>query len=133
MVMQQAGINYEITEPVFYGGGDENGKIQFVHTMDWSVPNTRHITSEIGVTSEVSILAAIARDQGPRLWRCIMGQRISNYGELESEVQGQVQWTNNPCWLTIPATPELIFSGLADEQWIHSIEEAGRKEVANWF
>jgi putative transcriptional regulator len=132
-VLRNAGIAAYNNDPVFYGGPDEPHRVQFIHTLDWAVPNTRQINDELGITSETSILAAIATDEGPEKWRCVMGQRVVSSGGLEGEMSGAHPWKPGHRWLTVPATADLIFKGTLDEQWLHAIDVAGKQEVANWF
>jgi putative AlgH/UPF0301 family transcriptional regulator len=117
---------------VHYGGPEEQGRVQVVHSMDWAVANTRQLSEEIGITSELSILTAIAADEGPREWRCIVGQRSLAPGELEGELSGEYPWTPEHRWLTVDATIQTVF-GMGDHHWIKTIEIAGQQRISTWF
>lgn len=132
-VMHSSGIEHINKSPVFNGGPDELGRIQFIHTLDWQCPSTKIITKEIGVTQEVSILAAIANDEGPKNWRCVMGHRISGPGHLDGEMAGVKPWLPEHRWLMIPATVETVFGQIGDQQWLNAINIGTKQEVANWF
>jgi putative transcriptional regulator len=118
---------------VYYGGPDEPNKVQFLHTLDWAVANTQRINNHLGITSETSILAAIAANEGPRAWRCYIGQRILGPGELEGELLGEYPWIPGHRWLQVPADIMTVFAGEQDHQWISAVETAGRQEVSSWF
>jgi putative AlgH/UPF0301 family transcriptional regulator len=133
-VLENAGIQCsEWKGLAYYGGPMEQNRVQIVHTLDWAVANTRQITDEIGITNETSILAAIAANEGPRAWRCVVGQRILGPGELEGEMSGEHPWSDGHRWLTVPAEVNTVFGGSGDQQWLNGIELAGRKEIASWF
>jgi putative AlgH/UPF0301 family transcriptional regulator len=132
-VLRNAGIESNRREPLFFGGLDETNRVQFIHSLDWATPNTKQITEEIGLTADNSILTAIAADDGPRYWRCCMGQRMLVPGNLEGEILGEPPWDPGDRWMTVPATLDLVFSGTGDEQWISAIETAAKTEVDTWF
>ena len=132
-VMKSSGVECISKNPVFHGGPDEPGRIQFVHSLDWQCPSTKVVSKEIGVTQEVSILAAIADDEGPDYWRCISGHRVGHHGQIEGELAGFDPWIPQHRWLIIPATIENVFGCIGDQQWLKAIETSSKIEVASWF
>jgi putative transcriptional regulator len=132
-IMSSSGIDFKSNSPVFYGGPDEPSRIQFVHTLDWQCPSTKVLNKHIGVTQELSILSAIAADEGPEYFRCITGHRVSGPGHLDGELQGQAPWIPQHRWLVIPATVDTVFGQIGDQQWLNAISIGTKQEVANWF
>lgn len=132
-IMYNAGIAYKCDEPVFEGGPDQQGRIQFVHSLDWQCAGTKVLNEHIGVTVENSILTAIAQEEGPRLWRCIAGHRLLGPGFTEGELRGEPPWEPGHRWLTIPATIESTFIGLGDQQWLECVNEHTRQSVNHFF
>jgi putative AlgH/UPF0301 family transcriptional regulator len=133
-VMRNSGVDYHGPECVYWGGISDHSKVQFLHTLDWQCFGTRPISSSLGITSEINILAAIAGGDGPAHWRCISGHSIGAAGELEKQQNGDHPYEDPRFrYLTIPATPSSVFAYRGDEQWLESIKEAGRREVSNWF
>ena len=132
-VMRNVGISFNCNEPIFMGGPDDLNKIQVVHSLDWHSSGTKHLNDQIGLTSDISILAALSEGKGPRFWRFACGQRLQPPGEIEGELIGEKPWIPEHRWLTAPATEELVFNGLGDEQWINAINESSKIEVASWF
>jgi len=132
-IMQNAGIKSNSSDPIYYGGPDEPGRIQFVHSMDWQSPGTKPLNKYLGVTAEMYILSAIASGEGPEYWRCIAGHRLNGPGHMEGEIAGVSPWIPEHRWLTVPGTVDTVFRGSGDDQWMSSITEASKLQVANWF
>jgi putative transcriptional regulator len=132
-LMHNMGIDYTCNDPIFWGGPDDPTRIHFVHSLDWQCSSTKLVTEHIGVTQEMSILAAISSGDGPENWRCVIGHRISGPGHLDGELQGMPPWIPEHRWLTVPATPANVFRGIGDNQWLHTVNECSHKEVSSWF
>ena len=132
-IMMHSGLDYSGQEPIYWGGPDETSKVQFIHSLDWAVGSTRMISENIGLTTEVSILAAISRDMGPMHWRCVLGCKNNKPGFLEGEMSGEYPWTKQHRWLTLPALSEYVFEKFGDDQWLSAIEAAGKLKIKAWF
>jgi putative AlgH/UPF0301 family transcriptional regulator len=137
-LMQTMGIHYPSRDPIFYGGPDDSQKVSFVHTLDWQCSSTKILTEELGMTHEYSILAALAAGGGPMNWRCVAGHRlVVNDPDLPESIHGEISgeppWTPGHRWMTLPATPERVFTSFDDEQWLTSIDESAKLKVSSWF
>lgn len=137
-IMQNSGIDHRCPDPIYYGGPDEPGRIQFVHTLDWQCPGTKPLNNYLGVTAEMYILSAIPADTGPSHWRCIAGHRYLNNlpghpPTLHGELSGLPPWVPEHRWLTLPGTIESVFHNTGDDQWMNCITEAGKLKVSSWF
>ena len=133
-VMANAGIEYGGTDVVYWGGGTDVHRIQVIHSLDWTGPSTRSLNRWLGVTSDVSILAAIAGGQEPDHWRCISGHLVCGPHELEQQLHS-LEPFSDPRWgyLKTEATIPLVFTGSTDEQWLEGIAAAGKEQIATWF
>lgn len=132
-VMNSSGIECVSKNPVFNGGPDDATRVQFIHTLDWQCPSTKILNKYIGITQEVSILTAIADDDGPDYWRCTVGHRLGHPGQIEGELRGLEPWIPEHRWLIVPATIENVFGQIGDAQWVQAVDEASKLEVAKWF
>jgi putative transcriptional regulator len=135
VVMNQTGIDYvsEHNEPLYVGGPVETNRIHVVHSMDWSSASTIMITSDLGVTSDVSVLAAIAGGQGPEHFRVAVGMCGWGPGQLEGEMVGMPPWLPEHRWLHAPATLANVFDFDESFQWQNAIQEAAKETTKAWF
>lgn len=133
-VMQNAGIEYSGREPVFWGGGSEVQRIQVLHSLDWTSHSTQRLSDQVGLTSDISVLAAIAGGVGPEQWRCVSGHLTMGPQQLEQQLHSVGEFAN-PRWgyLKLPAAADLVFNSSSDDQWLTAITAAGRVTIDNWF
>lgn len=132
-IMSAAGIEYNKDSEAYIGGPVEPTRVQIVHSLDWSSSNTLKITDNIGITGDVSVLAAISQGEGPKLFRAGVGLAVWSAGQLEGEQSGKSPWTLEHRWLTTPATIDLIMNGVGEEQWQTAIDTSVRHRVAELF
>jgi putative transcriptional regulator len=140
-VMSAAGIDYPEklltipgkNGPVYMGGPVEQTRVHVVHTMDWFSNSTIQITSDLGITGEMSVLAAIAQDEGPEMWRVGVGLAAWSAGQLDGEQSGIPPWTTDHQWLTTKAATDLVLSGSGEEQWQRAIEACVNNKIAELF
>lgn len=132
-IMISSGIDYRYTEPVFTGGPVEPQRIHVVHTLDWRSRSTISITPEIGITGDISILAAIANSEGPKLYRTCVG--VTGWGpkQLDGEYKGLPPWSVKTSWIDAPATIESIFNSTGDDQWEQAIGIIASSKISDWF
>jgi putative transcriptional regulator len=140
-VMSAAGIDYPErlmtipgkNGPIYMGGPVEQTRVHVVHTMDWFASSTIQITDRLGITGEMSVLAAISQEEGPEMWRIGVGLAAWSAGQLDGEQSGILPWTPDHQWLTTPATEDLVLTGSGDEQWQRCIEACVSNKVAELF
>lgn len=101
--------------PVHFGGPIEVTRGFILHSDD-------HLTNEelvrhggIALTSSIHMLKDIADGKGPRDTILTLGYAGWGPGQLESEIAANG-------WITMPATPALVFGADNDAKW----ESAGR-------
>lgn len=132
-VMDSVGIDSNKKDKVYVGGPVDNSRVHLLHTLDWESGSTIKITSDIGITSDISVLAAIAHGHGPALFRACIGMSGWGPGQLEGEMRGQHPWKPEQRWLDAPATIEAIFNLHNDDQWQRCIEIVAKNKVSNWL
>lgn len=132
-IMEAAGIEFDGEEMAYIGGPVEPTRVQVVHTLDWSSSNTLKINDTLGITGDVSVLAAITRGEGPKLYRAGVGLSVWSAGQLEGEQSGVSPWTPEHRWLTTPTTVDLVLNGLGEEQWQAAIDASVRHRVSELF
>lgn len=132
-IMQQTGIISDKTDKIYVGGPVDNNRVYILHTLDWQSTTTMHITKDIGVTTDISVLAAISADQGPALFRTCLGLSSWGPGQLDNECLGTLPWKKSDSWLYAPATVETAFHLTGDLQWNQSIEYVAKTAISTWF
>jgi putative AlgH/UPF0301 family transcriptional regulator len=91
------------------------------------------INDKIGVSKDISVLTALANNEGPEYFRTIAGYTKWLPGHLDGEIIGEDPWSINHSWTFIPADVNTLF-GLDDiDQWHRVISESGRIQVSHWF
>ena len=76
------------------------------------------VTDAIRVTTSQDILAAMARGHGPRRVLVALGYAGWGAGQLESELVQNA-------WLSVPATPQIIFDTPFEQRWRESARLIG--------
>jgi putative transcriptional regulator len=132
-IMSAAGIESSTNEIIYVGGPVEPTRVHVVHTLDWESASTLKINGDLGITGDVSVLAAIAGACGPRMYRAGVGLAVWSAGQLDGEMSGLEPWTANHQWLTTDATMELCLTGGGEEQWQRAINECVNERIASLF
>ena len=132
-VMKAAGVEYHRDEAIYIGGPVEPTRVQIVHSLDWSSSSTMEINDEIGITGDLSVLAAISTGEGPDYYRAGIGLVVWSAGQLDGEMSGKAPWKPEQRWLTTDATVDLCFNTLGEEQWHNAIGYCIEKRVSNFF
>ena len=132
-IMAAAGIEFSGNDVIYIGGPVEPTRVHVIHTLDWFSPSTLRITNDIGITGDISVLAAISQGQGPKLYRAGVGLAVWSAGQLEGEQSGLEPWSSKHQWLTTDATIELCLTGSGEEQWQRAINECVNQRIATLF
>ncbi len=96
--------------PVFTGGPVESSRGFVLHDDSFYCKDTLTITDHIRLTSTTDGLKDIAARAEPLRSRFILGYAGWQAGQLERELQDNA-------WMTLPATPELVFNIEPSMQW----------------
>lgn len=96
--------------PVYLGGPVEGTRGLVVHSPDYDHADTVHLSEDISVTSNLKILHDIAAGNGPRKHLLTLGYAGWEAGQLEAEIEAN-------SWISVPATPKLIFDTADADKW----------------
>lgn len=132
-VMQNVGLVTPEDRPLYNGGPEAQNRIHVVHSLDWYTASTVKITERLGVSHDISILAAISKGEGPDYFRVVAGFFRWLPGCLEGEVLGEEPFTIDQTWSFVPATIENVFERDDLDQWHNVISESSKIQVASWF
>lgn len=132
-VMSNMGLPCPTDHPLYNGGPEHPNRIHVIHSLDWFSPTTIRISDKIGVSNDVSVLAAISKNEGPEYFRAVAGFTRWIAGHLEGEVLGEHPWDITHTWNFVPASIERVFPEDEANHWHSIIVEAGKLQVSSWF
>lgn len=97
-------------DPVLSGGpvGTERGFV--LHDPEHSYENTLPVSNDIRLTLSRDIIDAMATGEGPDKSLVALGYAGWEAGQLENEMLAN-------SWLSVPATPELVFDTPFADRW----------------
>ena len=101
-----------------YGGPVEPSRGFVLHSSDYKSDATTEVDNEVSITTELDILKAIGKGNGPRHSLFALGYAGWSAGQLERELMRQD-------WLTAPADSKLIFDADLDSKWDRASAHAG--------
>jgi putative transcriptional regulator len=90
------------SSPVYVGGPVQTDRGFVLHRPAGKWNSTVSIGDELGLTSSKDVLEAVAAGEGPEELLVTLGYAGWGPGQLEQELAQNA-------WLTVPASPELIF------------------------
>ena len=105
---------------VMNGGPVETGRGFVLHGPDFYQKETVVVNDQFSVTATVDALQAIAQNQGPHEIAFMLGYAGWQAGQLEQEIA-------NNAWLTVEATPDLVFDTHVSDKWDMSMSTIGIK------
>lgn len=133
-IMNSLGIAYDKDHPVYFGGPENTNRIIVLHSLDWTSSGTTTLGNNFGISNDISVLAAIASDKGPELFRAIAGVYRWMPGHFDSELDNIPPYNEiGRRWSVVPASLDLLFGNDGIDQWHNLLEEHARTEIANWF
>jgi putative AlgH/UPF0301 family transcriptional regulator len=134
-VMENLNIPNNFDDDLLYVGGDHaTNRIYVIHTLDWfSTTTVRFDDQNIGISGDISIIAALSKGQGPSQFRAVAGFFIWEPGQLEEEIAISDSDSLPLSWSWTPSTVDLVFDTDSGLQWRRTIEAASKLQVANWF
>lgn len=106
------------TMPVLRGGPVETARGFLIHTNDFVEADTIKASKDIHVTGTVDALVSLEDGKMPQHILFALGYAGWEEGQLEREVKDNA-------WLTIPATPDLIFNEDTDDIWNKALNSIG--------
>ena len=131
-VVDNLGMESSVNAPLWFGGNISQNKIHVVHSNDWRGLSTVKMNDEISVTNDISVLAAIARGEGPRYFRACAGYWLWDDGRMDRMLNPRAK--DEPIkWEIAPATMDSIFDGEGPDQWRAVLDKAAKYQVDAWF
>lgn len=106
-------------QPAILSGGpvsQEHGFILHRQLGDWQ--SSMSIAADAHLTSSKDILEAIAVGEGPQHYRIALGYSGWSAGQLDEELRSN-------SWLTLEATPELIYETAAEDLYAQALAKLG--------
>lgn len=104
--------------PIFAGGPVDTSRGFLVHSQDFHHKSTITVQDEISVTGTLEGIAALSDNKPPQNMLFALGYSGWTAGQLENEVKQNA-------WLTVQATPELVFTSETNSLWNQSLEAIG--------
>jgi putative transcriptional regulator len=104
--------------PVLCGGPVESARGFLLHSNDFTQADTIKVQKDIHVTGTIDALVALGTNKLPTQILFALGYAGWGAGQLEQEVRENA-------WLTVPATPDLIFNNSVDTIWAQGLEKIG--------
>lgn len=95
---------------VYYGGPVDRSRGFVVHTADYDRGNAIMNHQDLSVSADADILTDMAKGRGPKKSLLVVGYAGWSAGQLEQEIEEN-------SWITVPATPELIFDIDDEMKW----------------
>ena len=96
--------------PVFSGGPVETQRGFVIHDDVDVVADSLNLGDTLAVSSSSEILSAISERRGPDHFMVVLGYAGWGPGQLEHELLENA-------WLSVPASPQLIFEVPVNERW----------------
>lgn len=125
--MNYVTANPSLNAPLYHGGFVEESGVAMLHTGEWFSSNTRPVTSEISISSDMFMIEKLVNGNEPNNWIMCAGKCAWEPGELEDEVKANF-------WLTAPATNSILFSAYSEtKQWRTALEYCTKYAVDSWF
>ena len=126
------GMWYDGDDPLWFGGNQSQNKVHVIHSSDWQGMSTIQLTDEICVTNDLSILAALSRNEGPEKFRACVGFWLWERNVLDQQLNPK---SKNELyrWETTPATANIVFNSEGPDQWRTVINHCAKFQVASWF
>jgi putative transcriptional regulator len=125
-------VDYDRSDPLYYGGNMNANKIHVVHSTDWQGLTTVQLNDQIAITNDLSIIMAISRNDGPEQFRACAGYWIWNDGRLDKQLDPRI-WEDPHTWETVSATPDLIFDESGSKQWRRALDRSIKNQIDSWF
>lgn len=95
---------------VLFGGPVQKDQGMVIHDGGQQWKNTLKITEKTFLTTSSDILQSLGTDDGPENSIVTLGYSTWSAGQLEQEIAEN-------SWLTVPATPELLYHTPAEQCW----------------
>lgn len=117
---------------LYHGGVHSVHRVQVIHSTDWRGHTTVQLNKELAITSDISVLNALSRGDGPSKFRATAGYWSWEDGRLDRQLDN----TNSDVshrWEIAPGAADTIFDFNDDEQWRQSLMSAIHHNTTQWL
>ena len=114
------------SQVVNLGGPVKENNVYMLHSGDWYSASTQPATADISWSYDEFMLQKMRCGDTPREWSMFVGCSSWSAGQLETELALD-------SWLTIDATPAIVFASKKSELWTLGVEIAAREMVQTFF
>jgi len=126
-------LDYDGDELLYIGGPVNPSALVMLHTDDWSCTNTMHVTGNLRLSSDRTMLKRLCEGDRPAKWRLFLGMSAWTPEQLAGEISGIAPWNKKTAWLTAPSETKLIFDAKPERIWKKSIDLAAAQMVGSFF
>lgn len=119
-VFEQLNMKHDTHQPlpIHFGGPVEANRGFIIYNSEHMRTDNLIEKDGIAVSASVSILQQLAEGRGPKQAMLVLGYAGWSPGQLESEIE-------SGSWISVPATPQLIFDTDNDTKWTMAISQLG--------
>ena len=104
--------------PIMRGGPLESGMGFILHSPEYENQHTMKISKDTAMTATLDIIKDIAIGNPPKQHLIALGYAGWEQDQLAEEM-------GNNMWITVPATPELLFDVPFHSRWSYALKSAG--------
>lgn len=118
---------------MFWGGPVHTNLVFMLHSSEWSMDRTSHISETMAVTSDNKMFE-VMEEQQPDEWKVLFGHSSWGPGQLEGELEGRTPWSPKHSWLVLrQPSQEWIFNTPTENMWDQAILECSQQAVSQWL
>lgn len=103
---------------IYVGGPVSMQQVFILHRGDWKGPESDQLADDLYLTMTPDILGALAKGEGPKEFRIVVGYSGWAPGQLEKEMaRGD--------WITAPGDAALVFDTENATKWLRASKKGG--------
>lgn len=130
-LLGQIGIDLDLVGIAHAGGPMNTNSIHFLHTPE--IVSAGTFPGNIYASGDMEFIQRLQVGPTPKQFRMFVGSCSWAPGQLELEVMGESPWRPEYSWLTVPATPELVFYGDEMQQWQQAVDACATNVIKDWM
>lgn len=120
--------------PMYLGGPVAPSSVWMLHSAEWSMNNTQHITEYLSYTSHSAMFGHLQDQDAPRYLRLFLGYTGWAPGQLAGEIKGEHPWTPKHSWMILKQPdPEFIWETDPEDMWRDACEIIGNQTTSTWL
>jgi putative transcriptional regulator len=120
----ETGANFP--DKLYHGGPVNERCVYMLHTPEWYSSSTSQVNSAFAISRDTFMFEKMSEFNMPEEWQLFAGQSKWSPGQLENEIA-------EDNWMTLAATPALVFASKKTHLWEIAVELCGQKMIENYF